>query len=334
MENEFSQDKLLARVNRFLKTHTFSVDYPTLTNFYPITIKVELTDFRELIRMGEYRKYLMYTIYIVPSGDEVIDMVMKNLIPGEKVINNPSSINQSTFYLRLCNNVDNLLENFLEYWGQDYPVFCNKVVNLYPETETMNENLIVEGKLDSVVRKLTADIIQIVKFGQEGEFSLPEDISGEDMVYNFPQLDTEFSVDLTITEDESISGYELNADYYKDEDLIQVEISIYPNSRREILQDLIGDLNETLTHELTHMVQYERGYEFPNKEPKKPYKYYTQEHELEAQYNGFMRRARAEKRSLESVMDEWFKKNEKYHRLNQKHIDKLKEKIVKYGKLR
>jgi hypothetical protein len=330
MEKEFSEDKLLARVNKFLKTHTFNVDYPLLVNFYPITIKIELTDFRELIRMGEYVKYLMYTIYIIPSGNEQVDNVMKNLIPGEKVINNPSSINQSTFYLRLCNDVDVVLENFLQYWGQNYSVFCNKVVNLYPEQETMNENLIVEGKLDSVVRKLTADIIQFVKFGQSGEFSLPEDISGGDMVYNFPQLDTQFSVDLNIIEDESVSGYELDANYYRDEDLIEVNIVTYPNSRREILQDLTGDLNETLTHELTHMVQHENDYDFPE-DPEKPYDYYTQHHELEAQYNGFMRRAKAEKRSLDSVMDEWFKKNKKYHGLNQKQVDKLKKKITNFG---
>ena len=329
MENEFSEDKLLARVNKFLKTHTFSVDYPSLVNFYPITIKIELSDFRELIRMGEYVTYLMYTIYIVPSGDEATDKVLKNLIPGERVINNPSSMNNSTFYLRLTNDVDEILENFLQYWGQNYSVFCNKVVNLYPEQETMNENLIVEGKLDSVVRKLTADIIQFVKFGQSGEFSLPEDVSGGDMVYNFPQLNTQFSVDLNIIEDESVSGYELDANYYRDEDLIEVNIVTYPNSRREILQDLTGDLNETLTHELTHMVQYENDYDFPE-DPEKPYDYYTQHHELEAQYNGFMRRAKAEKRSLDSVMDEWFKKNKKYHRLNQKQVDKLKKKIASF----
>jgi hypothetical protein len=329
MENEFSQDKLLARVNKFLKTHTFSVKYPLIDNFYPITIKVELTDFRELIRLGEIHKYLIYTIYIVPSGDADTDKVMKNLIPGERVINNPSSINQYTFYLRLCNDVGVTLENFLQYWGQNYPVYCNKVVNLYPEQETMNENLIVEGKLDSVVRKLTADIIQFVKFGQSGEFSLPEDISGGDMVYNFPQLDTQFSVDLNIIEDESVSGYELDANYYRDEDLIEVNIVVYPNSRREIIQDLTGDLNETLTHELTHMVQYENDYDFPE-DPEKPYDYYTQHHELEAQYNGFMRRAKAEKRSLDSVMDEWFKKNKKYHGLNQKQVDKVKKKITNF----
>lgn len=329
MENEFSEDKLLARVNKFLKTHTFSVDYPSLVNFYPITIKIELTDFRELIRMGEYVTYLMYTIYIVPSGDEDTDKVLKNLIPGERVINNPSSMNNSTFYLRLTNDVDEILENFLQYWGQDYSVFCNKVVNLYPEQETMNENLIVEGKLDSVVRKITANIIHFVKLGQSGEFSLPEDISGGDMVYNFPQLNTQFSVDLNIIEDESVSGYELDANYYRDEDLIEVNIVTYPNSRREILQDLTGDLNETLTHELTHMVQYENDYDFPE-DPEKPYDYYTQHHELEAQYNGFMRRAKAEKRSLDSVMDEWFKKNKKYHRLNQKQVDKLKKKIASF----
>lgn len=113
MENEFSQDKLLARVNKFLKTHTFNVDYPSLVNFYSITIKIELTDFRELVRVGNYDKYLMYTIYIVPSGDADTDKVMKNLIHGERVINNPSSMNNPTFYLKLTNNVDNLLENFL-----------------------------------------------------------------------------------------------------------------------------------------------------------------------------------------------------------------------------
>jgi len=174
MENDFSQDKLLARVNKFLKTHTFSVDYPLLVNFYPITIKIELTDFRELIRMGEYVKYLMYTIYIIPSGNEQVDNVMKNLIPGERVINNPSSMNNSTFYLRLSNNVDEVLENFLQYWGQNYSVFCNKVVNLYTEQETMNENLIVEGKLDSVVRKLNAYIIQFFNFVKTCQCSLPE----------------------------------------------------------------------------------------------------------------------------------------------------------------
>lgn len=329
MEKEFSEDKLLARVNKFLKTHTFSVDYPSLVNFYPITIKIELTDFRDLIRMGEYVTYLMYTIYIVPSGDEATDKVLKNLIPGEKVINNPSSMNNSTFYLRLTNDVDEILENFLQYWGQNYSVFCNKVVNLYPEQETMNENLIVEGKLDSVVRKLTADIIQFVKFGQSGEFSLPEDISGGDMTYTFPQLQTEFSVELTIIEDESVSGYELEADYYRDEDIIEITITINPNEGRQFLQDLTGELNETLTHELTHMVQHENDYDFP-KDPEKPYDYYTQHHELEAQYNGFMRRAKAEKRSLDSVMDEWFKKNKKYHRLNQKQVDKLKKKIASF----
>jgi ATPase subunit of ABC transporter with duplicated ATPase domains len=56
----------------------------------------------------------MYTIYIVPSGDEDTDKVLKNLIPGERVINNPSSMNNFTFYLRLSNDVDVILENFLQ----------------------------------------------------------------------------------------------------------------------------------------------------------------------------------------------------------------------------
>ena len=325
MENEFSQDKLLARVNKFLKTHTFSVNYPLIDNFYPIIIKVELTDFRELIRMGEYSKYLMYTIYMVPSGDEDIDKVMKNLIPGEKVINNPSSINQSTFYLRLCNNVDNLLESFLEYWGQGYPVFCNKLVNLYPESGTMNENLIVEGKLDSVVRKLVGDIIGLVRVQKDGSFDLPADIS-DDIVYEFTNFETPFSIDLNLVQDENVETFNVDGEFSRDDDTIFITIISNPNIGNTFLYDLTAELNEVLAHELTHIRQHEEGYEFPE-EPKKPKKYYSQEHELEAPVRGFKRKAKVIGKSFDDVVKDWFDKNEHKHRLKPKQVEKIIEKL-------
>lgn len=328
MENEFSQVKVLRRINEFLEGHTFIVDYPLLINFYPITIKIELTDFRELIRMGEYVKFIMYTIYIVPSGDEQTDRVMKNLIPGERVIDNPSSMNNATFYLRLTNDVDKVLKNFLEYWGQDYPVFCNKVVNEY--FDRISESFIFESKMDSVIRKLVSDIIKLIKTNKEGSYDLPSDIS-EEMTYSFPQLQSEFSIELNLSNDENKKPFVADAEFSRDDDTIIVSINTNPEFGNTILTELTGELNELIAHELTHLKQHEGGYNFP-KDPKKPKKYYSQEHELEAQFRGFKRKAKVTGKKLEDVVKDWFETNKSKHKLKPEQELKIIDKILKFGK--
>ena len=58
----------------------------------------------------------------------------------------------------------------------------------------MNESLITEARYDNVIRTLVKDIISLYKFQREGEFSLPEDIRGEEnMTYSFPEFKNEFS---------------------------------------------------------------------------------------------------------------------------------------------
>ena len=118
---------------------------------------------------------------------------------------------------------------------------------------------------------------------------------------------------------------------YEDEDTIVVGIALNPEKRRESLQKMIGDLNETLMHEITHIRQSEKGMEFVDSSDLTPLEYYTQEHEIEAQFKGFRRRAKSEKRTLQDVMDEWFKKNKKLHRLKPKEIQIVKNKILGYS---
>ena len=198
------------------------------------------------------------------------------------------------------------------------------------DEKNISEGLIVEGKYDSVVRHIVKDIVNIIRYGQSGDFSLPEDISGShDMTYDFPQLDTNFSVELNIIEDDKMSDYKVDAEYYRDEDIIELTIILNPNLGRTLIQNLIGDLNEILTHEIVHIGQHEKGYDFPDEdEDLSPLEYYTQEHEIEAQFAGFNRRAKKEHRTIEDVMDEWFEKNQELHRLTSKEVEIVKEKIM------
>jgi len=75
----------------------------------------------------------------------------------------------------------------------------------------------------------------------------------------------------------------------------------------------------------------EKGLETDDTSKMKPLEYYTQEHELEAQYRGFKRRAKSEKRTIQDVMDEWFNKNKKLHRLKPKEVEIVKNKVLGYS---
>jgi hypothetical protein len=179
-----------------------------------------------------------------------------------------------------------------------------------------------------VVRTLVRDIISIYKHQREGEFSLPEDVRGEEsMTYSFPEIENEFSIELNLATDDDVDTVEIDAAYYRDEDTIEVTIISNPDLGYQNIQELIGELNETIRHELEHISQYQKGYEFP-KEPKGPLKYYIQPHELEAQLAGFKRRSRKEKRDLEEVIRGWFRRNEKKHRLKPKEVEIVVNKLL------
>jgi hypothetical protein len=191
----------------------------------------------------------------------------------------------------------------------------------------MTESLITEGKYDSVVRQLVKDVLTTIKYQKEGEFTLPEDISGE-MTYDFPQLDTSFTIELDLTTSDDVETVDVDGAYYPEDDVIGIEIITNPNLNREILEELHFELNELIRHELEHIIQFERGDNIPKKEPKQPIKYYTQPHELQAQIAGFKRRAKKERKPLEDVIRSWFTKNQLKHRLSPKNIEVVINRIL------
>ena len=168
---------------------------------------------------------------------------------------------------------------------------------------------------------------QIIPIENEGKYSLPEDIR-DDMVYTFPQLQTEFSVELNLEVSDDVDTIEVDSDYYSDEDTISITIISNPNLDREILEELHYELNEIVRHELEHINQYERGDNIPKKKPKKPLKYYSQKHELEAQIAGFIRRAKKERKPLEVVIRNWFDKNQSKRKLSSNDVEIIIKKLL------
>jgi hypothetical protein len=218
------------------------------------------------------------------------------------------------------------LSDLLKYFSLPNAILT-KVVN---EVEPMklNESLIKEARFDNAVRTVVKDVIALFKHQREGDFGLPEDLKPDELTYKFPDMETEFSIFLDLQLDKNVEGVDVDADYYRDEDLIYLTIISNPSHGYTNLQELTSELNEVLRHEFEHIKQMEQGYKFPKKEPTDPYKYYTQPHELEAQKAGFRRRAKGERVDFETLVRSWFAKNPHKHNLNPQQQEKVIQKII------
>jgi hypothetical protein len=281
-----------------------------------------------MISVGEWKDFIEYTLFLEDVDNEFGRMMFGFQFDALKTNDYKLSNTDTTFYLTTI-KVNDILRNFLKYWGIDNYVTCTRIINNITniDPKPVTESLIIEGKYDSVTRQLVKDVLMTIKYQKEGKFNLPEDISGE-MTYNFPQLNSIFTIDLNLDVSNDVETVDVDGAYYPDDETIEISIITNPNLNREILEELHFELNELIRHELEHVIQFERGDEMPKKEPKKPLKYYTQKHELAAQIAGFKRRARKERKPLEDVIRSWFNKNQLKHRLSPKNVEVVINRIL------
>lgn len=318
---------LIDKVNRFFENNIFEIyylqdgdgEYPTPTN-----IKVEITGIKEYISMGEKKDYVTLTLYVLPSNElsDLHNSIMRSYFGPETKIETYDAGPYQNLVWVTSKKVDEVLKYF------SLPSsMITKVVNKV-EPNKLNEDVITESRYDSVVRRIVRDIIYMVKNKKDGDYGLPEDLYDDQMNYEFPQIENPFSVFLQISTDESVDGFDVDAEYYNDDDVISVEIIFNPTYNQKILQELVGELNEVIRHELEHIKQHQQGYEFPKREPKNPEKYYTQQHELEAQRAGFKRRSKGEKIDYETLVRRWFDDNPHKHRMNKDQAERVIQKIL------
>jgi hypothetical protein len=319
--------KSMESANNFLKNHVFEVylNFTTDEDKVPTNVKVELTGIKNYISIGDNKPFVQFTTYILPTNktSDLLYSALRTKHGREKHI---KTFNYGG-YESLGFVMQRKLSEFLKYFSLPDAILT-KVVN---EVEPMklNENLIVEGRYDSIVRELVRDIVSFYKYQREGQFLLPEDLKGENFnSYKFPGINNEFVIELNLEIDDDVENVDIDAAYYREEDVIEITIISNPEMGYKNLELLIGELNETLRHELEHIYQYQKGYKFPKREPTSPIKYYLQPHELEAQRAGFKRIAKLQKKPLIDVITNWFNKNKKRHRLSDKEVEKVIKKIL------
>ena len=316
----------IERINKYLDNHIFEVYLqPTHDEDYsvPTNVKVKLTGVKDYITMGDKYPHVQYTITILPTNKEsdAWNGMWADIYGREKNI-----ITSSGEYPELRWIMDEKLSDFLQYFGVDKKSICTKVVNELAEGK-LRESLILEGQLDKLTRKLVQDVVKFFKHQRVGEFSLPEDLAVDDMVYTYPGF-YGFTIDLDLQTSNEVDTVDVDGELYYEDDSLVIRIISNPKATYSILEELTQELNEVIRHELEHIKQHDEGYEFPEKEPENPEDYYTQQHELEAQRAGFNKRVKTEKADFESLVRNWFKKNPHKHTLKPNQQEKVIQQII------
>jgi len=316
----------IVSANKFLEKQVFEVYYLADAEGnleIPTNVKVKLTGMKHYLNMGESKPFVQFTAYILPTNknSDIFNSILSAQLGRETEI----KTFKNDAYLNFEWVMSRKLSDLLKYFSLPNAILT-KVVNEVKPMK-LNEGLIVEGKYDGITRELIKDIIALFKHQRQGEFGLPEDLYPDRLEYEFKGLDG-FSLFLDLQLDKNVEGVDVDADYYRDDNLIYITIISNPDAKYSILQELTSELNEVLRHELEHVKQEQQGYDFPSKEPKNRVKYYTQPHELDAQRAGFKRRAKGEKVDYETLVRNWFANNKHKHKMNPKNAEKVIQQIL------
>jgi hypothetical protein len=196
------------------------------------------------------------------------------------------------------------------------------------ELDTKQLNEIRMNRL--AIRTIVKDMLNIVKTKKEGEFYLPEDVNGS-QEYSFINSKQTYSVELTLKINEAIGGFRVEGFHSPSEDVIEIGIEYNPNTIKSQLYNLVGELNEVLAHELEHSNQeYYGEFERVENPPTTSLEYYTQEHEIPAQYQGFKRLSKLRKVPMDVVVNDWFDTHRDIHGLTPEEEQQVITQILNY----
>jgi hypothetical protein len=287
-------------INRVIGDKVFQYEGPIMGGVsldVVIDFKFKIVGDVKLLHMGEPKNHVSIDVTVLSITPPTLDGFIQNL-------DNAFEIKDRMYFT--ATKIENYIWRVLQHFSiEDTPVITSIKFTgkRYEYMEKINEGI---SEKKGIVRKVVQDIIRVFKKG-EGEYALPEDI-GNNMTYDFPNLNTEFTVEVKIDEDNTIEGFDIDGGYYDDEETFEIHIQYNPKFFPETYYDLIGELNEIVRHELQHLIQSERGINRPTDETD-PEKYYLQPHELDAQIAGFKRLSKIRKEPFEKTVIDWFNKN-------------------------
>lgn len=187
-----------------------------------------------------------------------------------------------------------------------------------------------DNRMRNIIRSVIRDIVLVYKNEDEGEFYLPEYFEDRDkMVYDFIGLPA-FTLEVNLIHGDVLI---VDAEYYRDEEVIKVDIVYNELLKDKLTFEIIGELNDVISHELRHIQQKQKNlFDFYGDEPEDPFDYYTQPHELDAQYFGFKRLSKLTKKPFEKVVRRWFETHKSLHNLTKDQEEIVIDKILNYRK--
>lgn len=305
-------EKLLSFIRRRLEhvvfeTHDSIVNGTKLKS--DIKFKAELLGVKQYIHIGHPKDNLVLKVTII-EADETSKHLLRLL--EERLKNDPEK--------ELYSFTLGLQYAMYEELFQPLELAWLKIDSIVLDFD--DKSPITEGRQSrSFVRNAVKYITNLLKNGKSGRFDGYYDTLSSDIE------DVLIEVHLTKTKDE---GFKVDAEYSPDDDSISIYIDYNPKTLEKNLYDIIGVLNEYIEHELTHAKQNFKE-DLPKRQPKNPFKYYSQPHEIEAQRKGFQRLSKLRKLPLDIVVKTWYDTHKDIHGLNDKQSDKIINQILNTG---
>ncbi len=286
---------------------------------YDFTFQIK--EIRKMISVGEWVDYAFVDVTLYVKEDTILG----RLVSGER--EHPKRFSgdnlELTRFFHLKNNIAQKIRDILKLVSKLGVTVKSIKPILVGKEETITE--------DSGYRKTVRDVVRDIVF--EIKKNLRSKIEMTFPKYNLgqhPPFDLVLKMNPTPKKHrhELLKPFDVQAFWVEGEDTIEVEVDIDENAGNEIFYELIGELNDDIRHELEHRKQEYSGYEFPDKEYKQPLRYYTQQHEIEAQVAGFKRKAKIQGRNIEDVIREFFNRRKQIYNLKQSTIDKIVARLM------
>lgn len=318
-------EKFIDRVNNIIADRTFNFKGDIISGLEcDIDLKLKFLGYKNMISIGEPTPYLRVGLTITDLKDAYSKIIFGTMAKTKRTPEELANDIKRQFYsFNLF--MTRYIESVVNFFDSDE----NRVVIDEATFDFEIPDVVMEQKKSRfATRQVVRDIINLVKEKKSGFFQLPDDD-----FYMFENFPVEFSVELTLKKSKKIEGYQLNADYVPDEDVIEVLLIFNPDNLEQKLYDIVGALNEVITHELEHSLQNYKG-ELDmdiDSESLKPFEYYSQPHEIEAQVKGFRRYANMRKQPFDAVVKDWFNTHKDIHNLSDKETSKVIDQLLKYN---
>ena len=316
-------ERTIDRINNALKDKTFNYKGNIISDMEgEFDFKVKIIGYRQMYRIGTLYPYIRVEINLTKFKDKLSSILFKAFTEIREKSTDLTTFFNSIFPLK--KGVEDYLSSVFHVLDPDN--YTNIVIDKVEMTDSLKKQDIVEQRsMRKVTRDVIRDIVNFLKRKKAGDFYLPEE-----GFYSSEKYPLDFSVELTLKINTKNEGYKINADFVPDEDVVEILIIFNPNTLEKNLYGIIGELNEIVTHELEHGSQSYRGeLEGFTNEKMKPFKYYTQPHEIPAQIKGFRRLSKLRKKSFESVVRDWFETHRDIHKLNNKEEEKIISILIK-----